>query len=137
MSLKSLTFCPSPSRRDENPIIAKRQRLIQRLEDQRRLIENPDYSVPHKKVVKNPDGTKAVVETQKRVKAWWKFDQKGDAILTVRNGFKPIEFEKGKAGIVVGTIDKMDGVLTTLISAVEAGELDQFIVTKKFAAKTK
>jgi hypothetical protein len=37
---------------------------------------------------------------------------------------KPIEFEKGKAGIVVPSTDKLPAVIDTLIAAVRAGELD-------------
>jgi hypothetical protein len=38
-------------------------------------------------------------------------------------GARPIEFEKGKAGIVVPSRDKLPAVIDTLISAVRAGEL--------------
>ena len=43
--------------------------------------------------------------------------------LTFKFGAKPIEFEKGKAGIVVSSKDKLPAVIDTLISAVRAGEL--------------
>ena len=37
---------------------------------------------------------------------------------------KPVEFEKGKAGIVVGSRERLPTVIDTLIAAVRAGELD-------------
>ena len=46
---------------------------------------------------------------------------------------KPIEFEKGKAGIVVPSKDKLPAVIDTLIAAVRAGELDELF---NQAAKT-
>jgi hypothetical protein len=46
---------------------------------------------------------------------------------------KPIEFEKGKAGIVVGSKEKLPAVIDTLIAAVHAGELDNIFSQ---AAKT-
>ncbi|WP_008545174.1 hypothetical protein [Bradyrhizobium sp. CCGE-LA001] len=45
--------------------------------------------------------------------------------MSVKFGSKPIEFEKGKAGIVVGSRDKLPAVIDALIGAVRAGELDE------------
>jgi hypothetical protein len=43
------------------------------------------------------------------------------------------QFEKGKAGIVVPSKDKLPAVIDTLIAAVRAGELDELFTQ---AAKT-
>jgi len=53
--------------------------------------------------------------------------------VTVRSGFRVLEFEKGKPGIVVGPLDKLDGVLMTLVSAARAGELDPILEQAKTA----
>ena len=53
--------------------------------------------------------------------------------MSIKFGAKPLEFEKGKAGIVVPTKDKLPTVIDTLISAVRAGELDELFSQ---AAKT-
>jgi hypothetical protein len=44
--------------------------------------------------------------------------------MSIKFGAKPIEFEKGKAGIVIPSKDKLPTVIDTLIAAVRAGELD-------------
>ena len=44
--------------------------------------------------------------------------------MSIKFGAKPVEFEKGKAGIVVGSKEKLPAVIDALISAVRAGELD-------------
>ena len=44
--------------------------------------------------------------------------------MSIKFGAKPIEFEKGKAGIAVPSKDKLPTVINTLIEAVRAGELD-------------
>jgi hypothetical protein len=44
--------------------------------------------------------------------------------MSIKFGSKPVEFEKGKAGIVVGSKEKLPTVIDTLIAAVRAGELD-------------
>ena len=46
-------------------------------------------------------------------------------VMSIKFGAMPIEFEKGKAGIVVPSRDKLPAVIDTLISAVRAGELDE------------
>jgi hypothetical protein len=46
--------------------------------------------------------------------------------MSVKFGAKPIEFEKGKAGIVVPSKNKLPTVIE-LISAVRAGELDDLL----------
>ena len=45
--------------------------------------------------------------------------------MCVYHGTKPIEFEKGKAAIADGTLDKLPSVIDSLIKAVRAGELDE------------
>ena len=92
---------------------------------------SPNHVVVTKATSKAADGTKTLVERARRIKPWWKIDDKGGVVLTVRMGFRAIEFEKGKTGIAVGSMDKIDGVLATLVSAVRAGELDQFLEKAK------
>ena len=50
---------------------------------------------------------------------------------------KVIELEKGKAGILVGAPDRLDGVLVTLIAAVKAGELDGALEAAKGGGQMK
>ena len=45
--------------------------------------------------------------------------------MTVKVGSKRIEFEKGKAAIAVGSLDKLPGVIDALVKAARGGELDQ------------
>lgn len=42
-----------------------------------------------------------------------------------------LEFEKGKGAIAVGTVEKLEGVLATLIAATRAGELDGLLELTK------
>jgi hypothetical protein len=44
--------------------------------------------------------------------------------MTLKFGSKHIEFEKGKAAVVVRPVEKLPGVTDSLIKAVRAGELD-------------
>lgn len=123
-TLKSLTFVAAPPKTPNNPTFYRRERLLQRLQEQLQLLKDPSYAPVIKRWKKGDDGVKRPVDHIRRVKPWWRVDEKGFTVLTVRYGFKPIEFEKGKAAIAVGTLEKLEGVLTTLIAATRAGELD-------------
>jgi hypothetical protein len=71
------------------------------------------------------DGKRQATTKQQAVRPWWKTDAAGQVVMSIKFGAKPLEFEKGKAGIVVGTKEKLPTVIDTLIAAVRAGELDE------------
>jgi len=121
--LKTLTFVAQP-KNDNRPLLNKRERLIARLEDQKKLLGDPSFT---RRITKweRKDGDRTVVEKQLRVSPWWQLDDSGGYLLSVKAGSKRIEFEKGKAGIVVPSLDRLPAVIDTLIRAVSAGELDE------------
>ena len=122
--LKSLTFTVAPQQIARNPKLVRRQRLIDRLEEQQKLVADPAFTVLVRRWVKNPDGIKQPVDRHRRVKPWWKADGSGNLVLVLKSGLKTIEIEKGKPGIVVGAAGRLEAVLGTLIAAAKAGELD-------------
>lgn len=121
-NLKSLTFTATP-KRDASPQHTRRVRMIERLEEQKQLLRDNTY-VRLVRRWKTEGGEKVLTEKKAHVRPWWRVDDKGQVILSVKVGYKPIEFEKGKGGIVVGDLEKLPGVIDTLIAAVRAGELD-------------
>ena len=122
--LKSLTFTVAPQQIARNPKLVRRQRLIDRLEEQQKLAADPTFTVLVCRWLKDPDGIKQPVDRHRRVKPWWKADGSGNLVLVLKSGLKTIEIEKGKPGIVVGALGRLEAVLTTLIAAAKAGELD-------------
>lgn len=124
--LKSLAFTVVP-KGAANPVHARRAKLIMRLEEQKKLVQDANFAPTAKRWVKAVDGTKSIVETQRRLRPWWRTDATGAIVLTVRYGFKTIEFEKGKAGIAVPSREKLLGVIETMMAAVRAGELDAML----------
>lgn len=121
--LKSLTFVPQP-KISSDPLIIKRERMVSRLEDQKKLLADPSYQRRIKRWEKKEDGEKVLLEKPLRTSKWWQQDPSGSVVMTVKVGSKRIEFEKGKAAIAVGSMDKLPGVIDALIKAVRAGELD-------------
>ncbi len=74
-----------------------------------------------------PGITAMVAMIEKRVTPWWMEDGTCKIALTVRYGSKPIEFEKGKAAILLPNKVALVGTLDTVMAAVRAGELDEIL----------
>lgn len=120
--LKSLSFTAMP-KTSGDPVLVRRAKFAAKLEEQKLLLDDPAYIRTVQRMAQ-VDGEKQPVVRKQRVRPWWKTDPSGQIIMSVKFGSKPIEFEKGKAGIVVPSKDKLPAVIDTLITAVRAGELD-------------
>jgi hypothetical protein len=120
--LKNLTFTSVPAR-SQDPVGNRRAKLVGRLEEQRLLLQNPSYVRTIQRWTGKRD-ERHQVEKQQRVRPWWRADAGGGVVMSVYYGTKPIEFEKGNAGITVASKDKLAALIDTLIGAAKAGELD-------------
>lgn len=120
--LKSLSFTAMPKNASD-PVQHRRAKFISKLEEQKELLADPSYLRTVQRTA-DVDGQKQVVAVKQRVRPWWKVAPAGQVVMSIRFGSKPLEFEKGKAGIAVPSKDKLPTVINTLIEAVRAGELD-------------
>jgi hypothetical protein len=69
-SLKSLTFTALP-KREVNPVQERRTKTIARLEEQKHLFNDPNFTRTVRTSVKGENGVRSVVEKQQRVAPWW------------------------------------------------------------------
>jgi len=129
--LKSLSFAALPKNAND-PVQSRRVKFVAKLEEQKLLLKDPNHVRTVQRWTK-VNGERQATTKQQAVRPWWRTDPSGQVVMSVKFGAKPIEFEKGKAGIVVPSKDKLPGVIDTLISAVRAGELDELFSQ---AAKT-
>ncbi|KRP85067.1 hypothetical protein AOQ72_04900 [Bradyrhizobium yuanmingense] len=129
--LKSLSFTVLPKAAND-PVQMRRTKFITKLEEQKLLLSDPNHVRTVQRWTK-VNGERQATTKQQAVRPWWKTDASGQVVMSVKFGSKPIEFEKGKAGIVVGSKDKLSAVIDALIAAVRAGELDDHFTQ---AAKT-
>ena len=135
-ALRSLTFTTIP-KIGANPTLDRRSNIIARLEEQKLLLNDPKYVRTVRTWVKK-DGQFMPFDRQQRVLPWWRANADGSYVFFVRWGGKPIEFEKGKNGIAIGSLDKIPLVIDILITAVRNGELDaQLAQVKKPTAALK
>jgi hypothetical protein len=121
-ALKSLTFTAVPGK-VHDPVMIRRVKIVGRLEEQRTLLQNPSFTRTIQRTAEE-NGEKKRIERQQKVRPWWRTDVTGSLVMSIYVGQKPIEFEKGKAGISVPSKEKLPAVIDTLIAAVKAGELD-------------
>jgi hypothetical protein len=128
-ALKSLTFTTLP-KIGANPILDRRANIIARLEEQKLLLNDPNYTRTVRTWVKK-DGQLTPVDKQQRVLPWWRVTANGSYAFSVRLGAKPIEFEKDKNAIAVPSLAKMPLVIDILITAVRNGELDEHLAQRK------
>ena len=120
-----------------NDVPDRRTNIIARLEEQKLLLNDPNYTRTVRTWVKK-DGQLMPVDKPQRILPWCRVNADGSYVFFVRSGPKPIEFEKGKNAIAIPSLDKIPLVINTLITAVRNGELDeQLAQTKKPATVVK
>jgi hypothetical protein len=128
-ALRSLTFTTIPNI-VANPTLDRRSNIIARLEEQKLLLNDAKYVRPVRTWVRK-DGYLMPLDRQQRVLPWWRVNTDGSCVFFVRWGGKPIEFEKGKNGIAVPSLNKIPMVIDILITAVRNGELDAQLAQAK------
>ena len=107
-----------------DPVQSRRTKFVAKLEEQKLLLKDPNHVRTVQRWAK-VNGERQAVTKQQAVRPWWKTDPSGQVVMSIKFGARLIEFEKGKAGIVVPSKDKLPTVIDTLIAAVRAGELDE------------
>lgn len=129
--LKGLTFTAAVRTSAVTPSQHRRNKLIAHLQEQlaiaRADMAGGVHVVRKRRWELTETGEKHLVEVNKRLKRWWSRSGDDKIVLGVRWGSKCMEFEKGKAGIVVSDMAGLVTTLEKLIAATEAGELDAMI----------
>jgi hypothetical protein len=110
-ALRALTFTTLPEI-GANPALDRRAKMIARLEEQKLLLNDPNYTRTVRTWVKK-DRQLMPVDKQQRVLPWWRVNANGSYVFVffVQSGSKPIEFEKGKNAIAVPSLEKVPMVI--------------------------
>ena len=129
-TLKTFTFKSIERNRCESEITARRQKLIVKLEEQQKVLEHhvkgEQYTVNRPKWMQNTHGERVVVQKQHMIPPWF-FERDGGYYLQVKYGTRLLSVDGVHNAIFVEAISDLKGVLTELIKATEAGELDAAI----------
>ena len=130
--LSSLKVIDRPKIEPKPPILGKRMKLIERLDEQLAMVQcmlaGEAFEAFKEKVVKHPEtGERQTIRKRKAVRPWY-YDANEHYYFEIKVGLKSMELEKGKTAIDVGPKDKLLDVIGTIIKAVEKGELDTHIL---------
>jgi len=120
--------CHTPS------IQTRRNKLSAKLWEQIQLARSHKDGTPfavtkHKSVTDRTTGERKQVEQPKRLRSWWFVNESGKLCVNIRYGTQVIELAKGKFSIEVTDESALIAALETVKQAVEAGELDEQIMT--------
>ena len=112
-----------------NGVQRQRNKLAAKLDEQIALssakLSGTTYAPTQLKAVKNPaTGQKVMVEAYKRIRPWFWISSTGGYCFNVKYGSRCIELSKGKNAVEVADLNTLVEALTTVKSAVLAGELD-------------
>jgi len=129
-SLKTLTFKTIERNRRKSEITARRDKLIVKLEEQQKVLEHcmkgEQYTVNRPKWMQNDRGERVFVQKQRIIRPWF-FERDGGYYLQVKYGTRILSVDGIHNAIFVEAISDLNGVLSELITATEAGELDAAI----------
>ncbi len=139
--LSSLKVIARPKIEPKPPVLGKRLKLIEKLEQQKEMaicmIENRRFEAFRDKKVKNPETGEVTVQRRPTTIRPWYYDSDDHYYLEVKVNNKPIELQKGKPSIDIGDKAKLPEVIDTIIKATESGELDEFLLKPAIPKKAK
>lgn len=122
--LKALSLIAAPIQVARDPKLLRREKLLAQLDQQLSLARDEEFMVRTKRWIRQDDGSKVLTERVKRVNRWWRDDGKGGCFMVLRYGNKLVELAPGKTAVAVGSKDKLESVIVTVMNAVRDGELD-------------
>ena len=129
-SLKTLTFKTIERNRRESEIIARRRKLLLKLEEQQKVLEHhvkgEQYVVTRPKWMRNNHGERVLIEKQRVIRPWF-FERDSGYYLHVKYGTRILSVDGVHNAIFLEAISDLNGVLSELIAATEAGKLDAAI----------
>jgi len=131
--LANLKLVTSQKQRTISPIVQRRQKLIDKIDEQLKSCEaqkaGEEYAPKRMRTYTNKHtGERMTVEAVKRVKNWFWIADDGKINLSIKYGSKTLTLnKKGANAIQLATGDELIAALSSLKAAVADGELDEAI----------
>ena len=129
-ALAKLNFKTVTKGNTRDPVIARREKLITALKEQKLVyaaaLEGKDHRVERHRWMTNEHGERVLVKTHRRVRAWF-FEQDGGWYVQCRYGARVIAADGTNNAVFVKTLKDVGAVLDVFLAAASAGELDSAI----------
>lgn len=137
--LSSLKAIARPEIVSKPPVLAKRMKLIERLEEQSAMAvalqdKQPFTALKDKTVTDKDSGEKSVIKVPRKIRPWY-FENSGHYYFEVKFGGKVWEVEPNKPTIDVGELSNLPEIIKLIVSAAEQGELDSFLLLDPVQSK--
>ena len=128
--LAKLTFKTVDRSAKRDPIIARRDKLVAGLKEQKLVhaaaLKKEDHRVERHKWMTNDMGERVAVKAMRTVRPWF-FAQDGGWYVQCRYGARVIAADGTNNAVFVKSLDEVAAVLDAFLNAVAAGELDPAI----------
>ena len=128
--LAKLTFKTVDRSTKRDPIIARRDKLIAGLKEQKLVhaaaLNKQDHRVERHKWMTNEQGERVAVKAMRTVRPWF-FAQDSGWYVQCRYGARVIAADGTNNAVFVKSLDEVDAVLDAFLNAAAAGELDAAI----------
>ena len=128
--LAKLTFKTVDRSTKRDPIIARRNKLVAGLKEQKLVhvaaLNKEDHWVERDKWMNNDMGERVLVKTHRRIRPWF-FEQDGGWYVQCRYGARVITADGTNNAVFVKSLAEVAGVLDAFLNAAAAGELDAAI----------
>ena len=125
--LAKLTFKTVDCSTKRDPIIARRDKLIAGLKEQKLVhaaaTKKQDHRVERHKWMTNDMGERVMVKTHRRIRPWF-FEQDSGWYVQCRYGARVIAADGTNNAVFVKSLDEVAAVLDAFLNAAAAGELD-------------
>ena len=129
--LTKLTFKTVDRSVKRDPIIARRDKLVAGLKEQKLVhaatLKKEDHLVERDKWMQNELGERVLVKTHRCIRPWF-FEQDGGWYVQCRYGARVITADGTNNAVFVKSLADVLGVLDALLNAAAAGELDTAII---------
>ena len=129
--LSKLSIVKDLPRFETDPIKARRAKLIERLAEQKdmvqAMIDHKPYMKYHSVWVEDTEtGEKVKKQLPRKIKKWY-YECEGIWYFQCNYGNRKLALKNSMSTIKVGELDKLIPAIETLIEAVDAGELDKVL----------
>jgi hypothetical protein len=128
--LAKLTFKTVDRSMKRDPIIARRDKLVAGLKEQKLVhaaaLKKEDHRVERDKWMTNDMGERVLVKTHRRIRPWF-FEQDGGWYVQCRYGARVITADGTNNAVFVTSLADVSEVLDVFLNAATAGELDAAI----------
>ncbi len=126
--LKTLKLTAANRNAPLTPEQVLRGKLIGYLNEQKALAEaeitGTPFSATKRITVTNEAGEKVRADAPRHVRKGWFTDAQGKMFFQIRYGSKPLELSRGMNAVEVENLADVPVIITSIIQAINAGELD-------------